>query len=48
MLLHEKTSFEVEKELLEAGMINLERDWIFKAIKWLTTLEEVYRLSKHR
>jgi hypothetical protein len=26
MLLHEKTSFEVEKELLEAGMINLERD----------------------
>lgn len=48
MLLHDKTAFEVEKDLLEKGMINLERDGIFKTIKGLTTLEEVYRLSKHR
>jgi type II secretory ATPase GspE/PulE/Tfp pilus assembly ATPase PilB-like protein len=48
MLLHDKTAFEVEKELLAAGMINLERDGIFKTIKGLTSLEEVYRLSKHR
>ena len=48
MLLHDKTAFEVEKELLTAGMINLERDGILKAIKGMTTLEEVYRLSKHR
>ena len=48
MLLHDKTAFEVEKVLLENGMISLERDGIFKTIKGLTTLEEVYRLSKHR
>mgnify|MGYP002348182150 CR=1 FL=1 len=48
MLLHDKTAFEVEKALLENGMISLERDGIFKTIKGLTTLEEVYRLSKHR
>lgn len=48
MLLHDKTAFEVEKALLENGMISLERDGIFKTIKGLTTLEEVYRLSKHK
>jgi hypothetical protein len=29
-------------------MINLERDGIFKSIKWLTTLREVYGLVKHK
>ncbi len=48
MLLNNKTAFEVEHELLLHNMINLERDGIFKSIKQLTTLEEVYRLSKHR
>jgi type IV pilus assembly protein PilB len=48
MLLHDKTAFEVEKELLTNGMINIERDAIFKTIKGLTTLDEVYRMSKHR
>lgn len=48
MLLQGKTAFEVEHELLSQWMINLERDGIFKTIKGLTTLEEVYRLSKHR
>jgi len=48
MLLDNKTAFQVEHELLLHNMINLERDGIFKSIKQLTTLEEVYRLSKHR
>lgn len=48
LLLQGKTAFEVEKWMLENGMINLERDGIFKTIKWQTTLEEVYRLSKHK
>lgn len=48
MLLEGKTAFEVEHELLTHDMINLERDGIFKSIKQLTTLEEVYRLSKHK
>lgn len=48
LLLQWKTAFEVEKWMLENGMINLERDGIFRTIKWQTTLEEVYRLSKHK
>ncbi len=48
LLLQGKTAFEVEKWMLENGMVNLERDGIFKTIKWQTTLEEVYRLSKHK
>jgi hypothetical protein len=27
-------------------MINLERDGVFKIIKWMTTIEEVYRYVK--
>jgi type IV pilus assembly protein PilB len=48
MLLQGKTAFEIEKFALRNGMLNLERDGIFKAIKGLTTLEEVYRLTKHK
>lgn len=43
-----KTAFEIEIYALKNWMINLERDWIFKVIKWLTTLDEVYRLTKHK
>ncbi len=48
MLLQGKTAFEIEKYALRNWMLNLERDWIFKVIKWLTTLQEVYRLTKHK
>lgn len=43
-----KTAFEIEKIALDRGMINLERDWIFKVIWGKTSLEEIYRLTKHR
>ncbi|MCX6824012.1 MAG: GspE/PulE family protein [candidate division SR1 bacterium] len=46
MLLDGKSSFEVESIALERGMINLERDGVFKIIKGMTTLEEVYRYVK--
>ncbi len=48
LLLQWKTAFEIEEYGLKKWMINLERDWIFKAIAWNTTLEEVYRLTKHK
>ena len=48
LLLSWKTAFEIETYALKNGMLNLERDWVFKAIKWLTTLDEVYRLTKHK
>ncbi len=41
-----KTAFDIEFLELKKWMINLERDGIFKAIKWLTTLKEIYRLTK--
>lgn len=46
LLLEGKSSFEVESVALERGMINLERDGVFKIIKGMTTLEEVYRYVK--
>lgn len=48
MLINGKTAYEVEKFALEKGMVNLERDGIFKTIKGLTTLDEVYNLVKHK
>lgn len=46
MLLDGKSSFEVENIALQRGMINLERDGVFKVIKNMTTLDEVYRYVK--
>ncbi len=46
MLLDGKSSFEVESIALQRGMINLERDGVFKIIKGMTTIEEVYRYVK--
>lgn len=48
MLIDGKTAFEVEKYALRKGMIDLERDALFKVIKWLMPLEEVYRLVTHK
>ena len=48
MLLQDKTAFEVEKFALSKGMINLERDGIFKVMQGKTTLEEVYRTTRHK
>jgi len=46
LLLDGKSAFEVESIALERGMINLERDGVFKVIKGMTTLDEVYRYVK--
>ena len=46
LLLEGKSSFEVESVALQKGMINLERDGVFKIIKGMTTLDEVYRYVK--
>ncbi len=43
-----KTAYEIENYALSKWMINLERDGILKIIKWYTTLEEIYRIVKHK
>ena len=42
------SALEVEKFALDNWMINLERDGVFKIIKWLLTPNELYRLVKHK
>jgi len=46
MILNDKAAYEIEKYALQKWMINLERDGIFKIIKWKTTLEQVYKYVK--
>ena len=41
-----KTAFDIEMLELKRWMINLERDGVFKTIKWLTTLPEIYRFTR--
>lgn len=49
MLLEGKKALAVEKYALEQkGMINLERDAVFKMIQGKISIEEVYRLVKHK
>ena len=48
LLLQGKTAFEIEKYALSQWMTNLERDGVFKIIKWATTLDEIYRIVTHR
>jgi type II secretory ATPase GspE/PulE/Tfp pilus assembly ATPase PilB-like protein len=46
MILDGKSAFEIWNYALAQGMIDLERDGIFKTIEWQTTLDEVYRFVK--
>lgn len=48
LLLQGKTALDVERYALKQWMMNLERDGIFKAIEGQTTLDEVYRIVKHK
>lgn len=48
LLLQGKTAFEIEKFALAEGMINLERDGVFKIIKSMTSLDEIYRIVTHK
>jgi type IV pilus assembly protein PilB len=46
MLMEWKSNMEIEQYALKHGMIDLERDGIFKVIKWMTDLDEIYRYVK--
>jgi type II secretory ATPase GspE/PulE/Tfp pilus assembly ATPase PilB-like protein len=46
LILNGKSAFEVEDYALSQWMINLERDGVFKVMKGVTTLDEVYRYVK--
>lgn len=46
MLMEWKSTLEIQSYALKNGMIDLERDWILKVIKWYTDLKEVYRFVK--
>lgn len=43
-----KTAYEIENYALGKWMINLERDGVFKTIKWYTSLDEIYKIVKHK
>ena len=49
LLLDGEKALAVEKYALEQkGMVNLERDAVFKLIQGKISIEEVYRLVKHK
>lgn len=48
LLIQGKTAFEIEDFALNNWMINLERDGIFKVIQGKVSIDEVYRLTKHK
>jgi type IV pilus assembly protein PilB len=43
-----KNAYEIENYALSEWMINLERDGVLKVIKWYTTLDEIYKIVKHK
>lgn len=46
MLIEWKSNMEIEQYALKNGMIDLERDGVFKVIKWMSDLDEIYRYVK--
>lgn len=46
MILSWSSAYNINKQAIKDGMISLEQDWIMKALNWLTSLEEVYRVAK--
>lgn len=46
MILDNQSAFNINRQAIKDWMISLEQDWVMKALKWLTTLEEVYRVAK--
>ena len=46
MVLNGDSAFNINRQAVKDGMISLEQDGIIKALAWLTSLEEVYRVSK--
>ena len=48
LILQGKSAFEVEQHALSKGMVDLERDGVFKAIIGEISLDELYRVVKHK
>jgi len=48
LVLDNKSAFEIGHYALSKWMIDLERDGIFKMMKWMTTLDELYRFVRLR
>lgn len=46
MLMEWRSNMEIEQVALQNWMINLERDGIFKVIKWIVDLDEAYQFVK--
>lgn len=46
MILSWASAFNINKQAIQDGMISLEQDGIIKALNWVTSLEEVYRVAK--
>jgi type II secretory ATPase GspE/PulE/Tfp pilus assembly ATPase PilB-like protein len=46
MLMEWRSNMEIEQVALQNWMINLERDGIFKVIKWVIDLDEAYQFVK--
>jgi type IV pilus assembly protein PilB len=46
MILAGTSAYNINKQAVQDGMISLEQDWIMKALNGLTSLEEVYKVSK--
>lgn len=46
MILAGDSAFNINRQAIKDGMISLEQDGIMKALCWMTSLEEVYKVSK--
>jgi len=46
LLMEWHSNMEIEQIALRNWMINLERDWIFKIIKWIIDIDEAYKFVK--
>ncbi len=46
MIMEEKPPLEIEQYALSKGMVTLERDGVFKIIKWYSDMDEIYRFVK--
>jgi len=46
MILSWQSAFNINIQAIKDWMISLEQDWIMKALNWLTSLQEVYRVAK--
>ncbi len=46
MILNWSSAFNINNQAIKDWMVSLEQDGIMKALNWLTSLEEVYRVSK--